>query len=109
MPLRLVQGYTGALDFDLLAGGLHDPAVSSGDGVELILRTRTGRRIATSSQAFLETTTSSGGTLVFARYLPEADDLRADESPYQARFKLTRMTRDVYYPSGESDPWTIYA
>lgn len=108
MPLRIVEGYTGALDFDLLAAGVVDPALSTGDTLELILKTRDGRVISTSGNVAWATATSSGGTAIFARYLPDSQDLAVSHQPYSARFRVTRAGRVILYPSVvEPDPWTV--
>lgn len=108
MPLKTVEGYTGPLDFDLLANGVVDAALSTGDGLELVLKGRGGEVIATSGNVEWQTTTSSGGTAIFARYLPDAGDLRQALSPYSARFKVTRAGRVLFYPSDLApDSWQV--
>lgn len=106
MPLTIVEGYTGALDFDLLSGGV-PVLLTSDDEVALILRTREGHVIATSSSVSTQGLGASSSE-TFVRYLPDSGDLNAAWSPYAARFRVRRLGRDVFYPSGdEADPWTV--
>lgn len=108
MPIKIVEGYTGALDFDLLASGVIDGALSTGDTLALVLKTRDRKVIATSGNVAWSVSTSSGGSVIFARYLPDVGDLVASLSPYGARFQVTRAGRTLYYPNGlDPDKWEV--
>lgn len=104
MPLDLVEGWTGPIDYDLLADGTPVNASSSnGDVVSLVLHNRAGTTVSTTGDVtFL---TSSTGRV---RYLPGVNDLVAQASPYRARFRIENNGQIVFFPSGPAEQWTVY-
>lgn len=97
MIVEIVEGWTGQLDFQLLADG--DPVDLSGMNVEMILTRYDGTVVDT-----------VGDIVVFdelagkVRYLPDTAELLATASPLQFRFKVTDGTsKTVYYPSRKPD------
>lgn len=100
--IDLVEGWTGNIDFTLLADGT--AANLTGCSLELILRDRAGSQIDTSSDASIQVAAS--GTV---RYTPDSTDLAAAGSPYSARWKVTDGSAKVtYFPSGEPDRWVVW-
>lgn len=101
MAEALVEGWTGPLDFTLLADG----AAIDGTGmtVALALRDRNGGLVdVTGKVAWIDAAT---GTV---RYSPAADDLKAHRSPYNARFRVTDGSgKDVFFPNTGADEWTV--
>lgn len=98
---QIVEGWTGNLDFALTADGV--AIDGTGSTVTLVLRTRNGMSVPTTGKvAWLA---QASGTV---RYQPALADLKADQSPYEARFKVTDgSSKDVYFPNGQADAWTV--
>lgn len=106
MSQDLTAGWTGPIDEQLLADG--QPYDLSTMTVELILKTKAGTQVSTTSTAGPEVSilTSTSGVV---RYLPTSADLKAEHSPYAARWKVTDSTgRVVFFPSGRPSVWTVY-
>lgn len=104
IDLELVDNWTGALDFQLLADG--QPVIvssSNGEVVSLVLRTRLGSPVTPGGTVSL-LASSTGGV----RYTPSSSDFLAANSPYRARFKVTDGAgRIVYFPNGEPQTWLV--
>ena len=100
MPMTVVEGWTADLDFVLAQNGV--PTNLTGATVELLLYDRGGVEI-----------TESGGLAVqdadngVVRYSPDAGDLLVANSPLYARVKVTNGGKDSFYPSANSDVWTV--
>lgn len=100
--IELVEGWTGNVDFTLLADGT---AVNlTGSTVTLTLRDRTGTVIDTTSDVSVPTPASG-----VVRYSPDAIDLTASGSPYSARWKVVDGSSKVtYFPSSvDPDRWLV--
>ncbi len=102
---NLVEGETKPVDITLYDGeGTSQTAVvGTGLTVDLVLRNRVGAQVnVTGEVAWL---VAADGTV---RYSPAASDLRADNSPYEARVKVTDSGGGVaFYPNGEPDKWIV--
>lgn len=100
MKLEVVAGWTGPLDFDLLADGVA-PAAAMAGAVELILKKADGTALETTGDVAI---IDSDNWRV--RYSPDAGDLV--EGVYRGRFKHTDNDSKVtYFPSGAWDEWKI--
>jgi hypothetical protein len=97
----LVEGWTGPLDFALSTDGI--ALDGTGFTVTLILRDRAqGVVNVTGEIAWLA---QGGGTV---RYSPSVNDLKAERSPYEARFKVTDGNgKDVYFPNADPLKWVV--
>jgi len=100
-PLNLIEGWTGDLDFTLKADG--SAINGTGTTPTLVLRDRNGGTVdMTGKVAWIS---AAAGTV---RYSPAATDLKAQLSPYEARFKVTdASSKDVFFPNGAADVWTV--
>ena len=101
MPENLVAGWTEPVKQQLLADG----TAVNGTGVtlDLDLRDRSGGKVSTAGKV----TWSSAATGI-AQYTPAAGDLKAEGSPYTARWVLTASSEVAYYPnSKDGDVWTV--
>lgn len=97
--VELVTGWTGPLDFRLLADGAAYNL--TGMTVELILTAQDGTSISTSGDTSV--TDAATGTV---RYLPDSTDLVTSNSPISMRWKVTDGGGlIVFHPSGR--PSTI--
>jgi hypothetical protein len=105
MPRALVEGETIPVDVTLYDGeGAAQVAVNgTGLTISLILRDRAGGLVPFAGKvAWL---VAASGTV---RYSPAITDLKAAQSPYQARFKVTDgNSDDAYYPNAEADVWEV--
>lgn len=101
MAESLVEGWTGPLDFTLTANGV--AIDGTGASVALVLASRNGGIVPMAGKvAWL---VQASGTV---RVQPAAADLKADQSPYDARFKVTDSGGKVtFYPNGPPDVWTV--
>jgi hypothetical protein len=92
--VEIVEGWTGPLDFRLLADG--SALDISGMTVELLLTAQDGTAIDTTGDTSI--TDATDGEV---RYLPDPTDLDSDDSPILMRWKVTDdLGRVVYHPSG---------
>lgn len=101
--VELVAGWTGPLDFQLLADGA--PQNLTGMAVEMLLKTSGGDIIDTSGDlALLDAPAGK------VRFSPDPADLVATASPLVSRFKVTDgLGKVVFFPSGEPDDWKVRA
>lgn len=102
---NLVEGETKPVDVTLYDGEGATRTAVNGTGltVTLQLRDRAGAVVnVTGTVAWL---VAASGTV---RYSPNAEDLKAERSPYEARFLVTDGNNDVApYPNGEADKWIV--
>lgn len=100
MIFEVVEGWTGPLDFNLLADGAIPAAALAGE-VELILKKADGTVLATTGDvAILDSAAWS------VRYSPDPSDMVA--GTYRGRFKHTDTGGKVtYFPNGVWDQWKI--
>jgi hypothetical protein len=102
---NLVEGETAPVDATLYDGDGASRTVVNGTGltITLHLRDRTGALVNVTG-AVSWVTPSAG----LVRYEPAAEDLKAERSPYKARFKVTDSFSDeAFYPNGEADVWVV--
>ena len=103
MPIDVTEGWTGGLEFQLLADGAV-PAGSLPGTPDLILKDKTGIAIDTTGDV---TVTEAAQWKV--KYTPDAADFNASGSPYTARFKVTDAgSQIVFFPSGPADVWRVH-
>lgn len=103
MVVELVEGWTGPLEFQLLADGTAQDL--TGMTVELILKDSEGTAITTTGDI-----TVTGAATGEVTYAPDSADLAAAASPLASRFKVTDGSgKVVYFPSGEPDRWFVRA
>lgn len=102
---NLVEGETKPVDVTLYDGEGTSKAAIVGTGliVTMTLRDRGGALVPVNGNvAWL---VAANGTV---RYSPAVTDLKAEGSPYQARFKVTDSgLLDAFYPNGEPDKWIV--
>lgn len=101
--VELVSGWTGPLDFRLLADGA---AINlTGMTVELILTAQDGTSIPTTGDTSV--TDAVAGKV---RYSPDSTDLVVASSPIQMRWKVTDGGGSVvYHPSGRPAVIVVHA
>lgn len=102
---NLVEGETKPVDVTLYdgEGASRTTVVGTGLTVDLILRDRVGALVNVTGE--VNWLVAANGTV---RYQPAVTDLKADNSPYSARFKVTDSNSDdAYYPNGEPDKWIV--
>jgi len=103
MKFEIVEGWTGDLDFDLLADGALPAGSMSGMSVELILKKADGTQLTTTGDVAIADEDNWR-----VRYSPDPGDLV--RGSYQGRFKVTDIGgKIVYFPSGAWDQWLIRA
>lgn len=104
MSQELTEGWTGPIDEQLLRDG--SPYDITTMTVALILKTKSGALVSTTSTAEVTIFDSTAGIV---RYLPTTADLKASLSPYSAKWKVTDSTgRIVFFPSGRPSRWDVY-
>lgn len=94
VTVDLVEGWSGAVDFRLLAGGSSQNLAGftvTGQGYN-----RLGVAVDLSSDVVISSATSG-----LVRLTPDTEDFTADKSPYELRFKATDGSGIVFFPSAE--------
>lgn len=100
-PLEIIEGWTGDLDFQLKSDGV--VVNLSGMTVALILQDSNNAPVS-----FAGTTVILDAATGKVRFSPNAADLVAAKSPYNARWKVTDgASKIVFFPSGTDDIWTV--
>jgi hypothetical protein len=101
MPLEVIEAWTGDLDFQLKNDNV---AVNlTGTTVVLILQDNNGAAVTLAG-----TTSTFDAVLGKVRLSPNAADLVAAKSPYNARWKVTDGAgKVVFFPSGTDDVWIV--
>ena len=100
MSLRLVEGWTASIDYQLKNDGV--PFNATGMTVALELRDRSGAVVTEAG-----TTNWLDATQSTVRYTPNAGDLTFARSPMKVRFKVTASGQSVWYPRSEPEEWII--
>ena len=100
MNIDLVEGWTGVLNFQLLADGAAYNL--TGLTVALLLRNSGGGPVVTTGDTAIVTATAGK-----VSYTPDAEDLRAVGSPYYARFSVTNGAQIVYFANVTPGVWTV--
>lgn len=103
MPMTVVEGWTGDIDLSLKQAGT--PTNLTGATVALRLFDKAGDEV------------SEGGTLAttgaptdgIVRYSPGALDFLRSRSPMYARVEVVSGGKKTFYPSQNSDVWTVIA
>jgi len=100
----VVEGWTGALDFQLKAND-ETPATPMGGSatVTLILRDRKGNLVDVAGDC--EVLDRAQWTV---RYTPDSADLVAANGPCSGRWRVEDGAVVVFFPSGEADVWNIH-
>jgi len=100
MPMTVVEGWTGDIDFVLKQAGVARNLV--GASVELRLFDKSGVEISEGgSLALLD---AANGTV---RYSPGANDFLRSNSPLYARVEVTSGGKLTFHPSENADVWTV--
>jgi hypothetical protein len=100
--IKVVEGWTAALDFQLMADGVAQNL--TGMTVTLELRDRAGLVINTTGNVSVVDAPTGK-----VRYSADSGDLVAANGPYRARWKVVDGASKVsYFPSGEHDVWKIF-
>ena len=96
VKVEFVEGWTGALDFELLSDGVAQNLTST--TVTGQARNRLNQTVDLSSDLTVTGTTSGQ-----VRLTPDTGDFPANGSPYELRFKVVDQASSiVFYPSGEA-------
>ncbi len=95
---EVVEGWTGALPFTLLADGV---AVDlTGMTVSIVLRDGRGNTLVDSTSG-LSVTSATGGQVSYA---PSSSDFVARYTPYRIRFRVRdALAKVVYFPNVDED------
>lgn len=102
---HLVEGETKPVDMTCYdgEGASRTAADLTGLTIALLLRDRVGGLVPTAGN--VAALVAADGTI---RYSPALGDLKADNSPYAARIKVTDGNGDdAFYPNGEADKWVV--
>jgi len=102
---HLVEGETAPVDVTLYdgEGAARLAIVGTGLTVSLVLRDRQGGVVPIAGK--VNWLVAASGTV---RYEPAAEDLKAAQSPYEARFSVTDSNSDVaFYPNANADVWKV--
>lgn len=94
VTVDLVEGWSGAVDFRLLADGSSQNLAGltvTGQGYD-----RLGVPVTLTGDVSISSATSG-----LVRLLPDTDDFTANRSPYELRFKATDGSGIVFFPSAE--------
>lgn len=95
------EGDTGYLDFGL--SDANGPYVGTGTTIEAVVTDRAGGAVdMTGKVAWLVAASGS------VRVSPAAGDLRADRSPYTAKFIVTASGRTYTFPKKAADAWKVW-
>jgi len=100
MNISVVEGWTGDLNFQLLADGAAYNL--TGTTVTLVLLDSNGATIDTTGDLSV-----TDAVLGKVRYSPDAGDFRASVSSYSARVKVALGSQVIFFPSGAPGIWTI--
>jgi hypothetical protein len=95
---EVVEGWTGALPFQLKADGV--PVDLTGMTVSLWMKDTDGTQIHASTSGLTVTGTTSG----VVSFAPTSDQFVAAKTPYRLRFKVVdALTKTVYFPNVDED------
>lgn len=99
--MSIVEGWTGALPFTLLADG--EPIDLTGLTVQIYLKNASGTTVKATSSG-ITVTASTSGQLEYSPATSSGDLFLAAETPYRVRFKVTdALSKFVYFPNDEED------
>jgi hypothetical protein len=97
----LVEGWSGPLDYTLKING----AAINGIGFTLTIQIRDRANGLVPVTGEVTWADQANGV---ARYTPASTDLKAERSPYQARFKVTdSFGSDTFFPNAEALVWAV--
>jgi hypothetical protein len=101
MELPLVEGWTGDIDLQLLAGGT--PVNLAGMTIEMVLKDKNGVAVdAAGDVVILDPATG------YIRVSLDPADLVAAATPHSVHFKVTDSGgKSVFFPSGPADTWRV--
>ena len=99
--LSIVEGWTGALPFTLLADG---SAVDlTGMTVQIVLKGSDGT-VCKDTSSVVTVTSSTGGLVEYAPSSSSGDLFVASRTQYRVRFRVTdSLTKIVYFPNDEEE------
>jgi hypothetical protein len=101
--VEIVEGWTD--EIGPFTPKADDVAVDlTGLTVELILRSKTGALVETTSDARVDDDPTTGKVY----WTPDAADLSAAQSPYTLRWKVTDDSGVVFFPNGRADELVVH-
>ena len=96
------EGQTSLIQRTLKANGV--AIDGSGLTISLVLVDRDGGLVPVAGD--VSWITAASGT---AQFQPAASDLKADRSPYKAKWKVTDGSgRDAFHPQGQAETWKVW-
>jgi hypothetical protein len=99
--MSVVEGWTGALPFTLLADG--SPVDLTGLTVHIVLKSADGTTVKDTT-AGITLTASTAGQLEYAPSSSSGDLLLVSQTPYRVRFRVTdALSKKVYFPNDEEE------
>jgi hypothetical protein len=99
--ISIVEGWTGALPFTLLADG--SPVDLTGLTVQIVLKNAAGDVVKDTSSG-ITVTGSTAGQLEYAPSSSSGDLFLANSTPYRLRFRvIDALTKKAYFPNDEED------
>lgn len=98
--IRIVHGWTGPLDFQLMTNG--SATDLTGSTVTLVLEDANGDAIVYTGVVSVQEAATGK-----VRFTPAATDIAFVNGTMRARWKVTTGSQVVYFPSGNPDLWTV--
>lgn len=99
--VSLVEGWTGALPFTLLADG--SPVDLTGLTVQIVLKNDAGTIVKDTSVG-ITVTGSTAGQLEYAPSTSTGDLFLATQGPYRLRFRVVdALSKKAFFPNDEED------
>lgn len=99
--MSIVEGWTGALPFTLLADG--SPVDLTGLTVTVVIKDASGTIVKNGSSG-VTVTASTAGQVEYLPSTSSGDLFLSASTPYRVRFRVTdAVTRSVYFPNDEED------
>jgi hypothetical protein len=99
--MSVVEGWTGALPFTLLADG--SPVDLTGMTVHIVLKGADGT-VVKDTTAGITVTGSTVGQVEYAPSSSSGDLFLVTQTPYRIRFRVTdAVTKKVYFPNDEDE------
>ena len=99
--MSVVEGWTGALPFTLLADG--SPVDLTGLTVHIVLKSADGVTVKDTT-AGITVTASTAGQLEYAPSSSSGDLFLVSQTPYRVRFRVTdALSKKVYFPNDEEE------
>lgn len=97
--VTVVEGWTGALPFELQTDG--SAFDYTGLTVQIVLKDCHGQTVVDTSSGLSSTGGTTGGQIAYA---PSSGDFSASRTPYRVRFRVTdAQGKLVYFPNSSAD------